>query len=747
MLSVYVDRQPELLGTLRVAEALANTKPDWVRIAGEAERADIQIIQATDLKARRKIRAARYAVVQHALTMENVSRGHRSKIVVPEGFNAWDTVWSKALAVWTHHDIRASMNWGGVSSTYTSAELAPAARQLYWAPLGVDRAVFRRSDSARDVGIVTSGFVSSSTEEAIEEVALAAQRVGLTTLHLGPSQVEGMAAQVPGWSAIGPVADALLAALYGRARWVSGLRHGEGFELPVLEGAACGARPICFDTPQQRFLFGGIPVYVPESSGDALVEHLVRVLSTQPDPISDEEYARLEADFSWEKLGTGFWHALAAACRADASLAPRMIADAPKNRGNMRLASDRKPRLLWIGDSPTTPWTGFGRAGVNIIRELLPRFDVVSIGTTHDGCPYDRDEIPYDVYPPVNGNAIEPRISHLLQTFVPDVVIGQHDPWHVQNWIRAVGKTPFVAIMPIDGKNVRCDYLNDVALAIWWTRDAENEARLGGFTGRSAVVPLGVDLDTFHPKDKRLSRQTMTLPAQLHDAFVVGCIARNQPRKRLDLTAVHFAEWVKAASIEDAYLYIQTAPTSEAAFDVSSIMQYYGLLHRLVLFQPALKRTMPESMMAAIYNSFDVYFTTTQGEGWGLPVMEAMACGVPVIAPDWSALGEWARPAAMLVPCVDVAATFNHVSPMAGVKVGTLGGVPSKQANIDALDLLYRRHTAYETAVKRGLDLVQRPEYRWPDIGQQVCRLVEAALQEKRAATSGVMQPVLETAP
>lgn len=743
MLSVYIDRDPQLLGTMRVGEALTNTAPDWVRVVQEPDRADIQIIQATDLKARRRIRAPRYAVVQHALEMELVSRGHRSKIVVPEKFNAWDTVWSKALAVWTHHDIRTAMNWGGVSSTYTAEELAPAARQLYWAPLGVDLGVFRRSDSVRDIGVMTSGFVSSPTEEAIEEAAVAAHRAGLTTVHLGPMQVQGMTATVPGWSAVGPIADSLLAALYGRSLWVSGLRHGEGFELPVLEGLACGARPICFDTPHQRFAFGDLAVYVPESSGDALVEHLARVMATPPTPVSVDEYARLENDFSWEKLGTGFWHAIAAACRADNSLAPRMIVSAPKPRA-MRLASERKPRLLWIGDSPTTAWTGFGRASLNIIRELLPRFDVAVIGTTHDGCPYDREEIPYDVYPPVGANAIEPRISHLLQTFQPDVIVGQHDPWHVQNWARAAGKVPFIAIMPIDGKNVRCDYINDVALAIWWTRDAEAEARRGGYTGRSAVVPLGVDLDTFHPKDRAASRLTMALPPQLHDAFIVGCIARNQPRKRLDLTAIHFAEWVKATNIEDAYLYIQTAPTSEAAVDVASIMQYFGLIHRLVLYQPALKRTLPESTMAAIYNSFDVYFTTTQGEGWGLPVMEAMACGVPVIAPDWAALGEWARGAALLVPCSDVAATYNHVSPMAGVKVGTLGGVPSKQANIDALDLFYRRNTAYETAVKRGLDLVQRPEYRWPDIGQQISRLVEGALQEKRG---GVMQPVLEVAP
>jgi glycosyltransferase involved in cell wall biosynthesis len=40
-------------------------------------------------------------------------------------------------------------------------------------------------------------------------------------------------------------------------------------------------------------------------------------------------------------------------------------------------------------------------------------------------------------------------------------------------------------------------------------------------------------------------------------------------------------------------------------------------------------------------------------EGFGLPVLEAMACGAPVIAADNSALPEVAGDAALLVPATD----------------------------------------------------------------------------------------------
>jgi glycosyltransferase involved in cell wall biosynthesis len=42
---------------------------------------------------------------------------------------------------------------------------------------------------------------------------------------------------------------------------------------------------------------------------------------------------------------------------------------------------------------------------------------------------------------------------------------------------------------------------------------------------------------------------------------------------------------------------------------------------------------MPVDMLNKIYNSTDLYLTTTLGEGWGLTFSEAAACKIPIIAP------------------------------------------------------------------------------------------------------------------
>jgi glycosyltransferase involved in cell wall biosynthesis len=45
-------------------------------------------------------------------------------------------------------------------------------------------------------------------------------------------------------------------------------------------------------------------------------------------------------------------------------------------------------------------------------------------------------------------------------------------------------------------------------------------------------------------------------------------------------------------------------------------------------------------VMAAIYTRSDVLLSATAGEGFGLPVLEAQACGTPVIVSNFSAQSE-----------------------------------------------------------------------------------------------------------
>ncbi|MBR6463260.1 glycosyltransferase, partial [bacterium] len=46
---------------------------------------------------------------------------------------------------------------------------------------------------------------------------------------------------------------------------------------------------------------------------------------------------------------------------------------------------------------------------------------------------------------------------------------------------------------------------------------------------------------------------------------------------------------------------------------------------------------LPYYQLGSLYRSADCFVLATRGEGWGMPILEAMACGLPVIATNWSA--------------------------------------------------------------------------------------------------------------
>jgi len=388
-----------------------------------------------------------------------------------------------------------------------------------------------------------------------------------------------------------------------------------------------------------------------------------------------------------------------------------------------------RKKVLFIGDAGCP--SGFAKNTHGLLRSVDYRetpggpYDVMVLGINFNGD--TPTAYPYPIKSAMFGGdwSGQPRIAELLATFKPDVVIVQNDPWNFPSYLKRLKDVPVIGIVAVDSLNCQGDKLNGLSLAIFWTEFGRQEAINGGYTGPSAILPCGVDLNIYKPQDRLTARKDVGLVGNLLDAFIVGNVNRNGPRKRFDLNIEYFAEWIATRNIHDAILYLQQAPTDDSGFDIEQLSNYYSKKYGVVLANHLLTAIPPfwvgwsDQRIAQMYSMLDVMWSTSQGEGFGLPTIEGMACGIPQIVSDWAAYGDWAKDAAYLIPC-----TSTNTTPM----LNTIGGVADKQKTLEALDFFYTSKEIRNKYRDLGLKLANNPLYRWESLGNMFALMINEVL-------------------
>jgi len=151
----------------------------------------------------------------------------------------------------------------------------------------------------------------------------------------------------------------------------------------------------------------------------------------------------------------------------------------------------------------------------------------------------------------------------------------------------------------------------------------------------SVYIPHGYDKKLFFPIDKNEAKRKLGLQGK----FVVGTVARNQGRKMLDRTIKAFAIFCRDKP--DAVLLMHTDPTDIAAgIDLNQLITRFQLQNRVFYTGTTFYKSFDYNKMNEIYNAMDLFFLSTSGEGFGIPTIEAMACGVPQVVTDYTTTKE-----------------------------------------------------------------------------------------------------------
>lgn len=360
-------------------------------------------------------------------------------------------------------------------------------------------------------------------------------------------------------------------------------------------------------------------------------------------------------------------------------------------------ATRRKPKVLFLNEFSQLG-SGFSTYGAGVLPFLYESdlFEIAELGTyVHADHPKIK-EVPWKVYandPPPNsppellqrfystpldqfGRA---TFDSVCLDFQPDHVITIRDPW-MDQWIAhtAFRKCFNWLHMPTcDGEPQKVEWLSDYedceVLCTYseWAKQLLMLQTNNRLKVRDVCSP-GADTETFKPaENKNQIKEQLGFPA---DSIIIQTVMRNQPRKLYPDILKCFRLFLQKCKDENrqdladkTYLHFHTTHP-DVGWDMAEEIRKYNLSNKVFftymcdscghwevrrytgeicicpkcqaapLKFPTTARGLDRENLALVMSAADVYIQLSICEGWGMPIQDAKACGVPCLVTNYSAM-------------------------------------------------------------------------------------------------------------
>lgn len=372
-------------------------------------------------------------------------------------------------------------------------------------------------------------------------------------------------------------------------------------------------------------------------------------------------------------------------------------------------------RILFMANAPWCA-TGYGVQG----KHLVPRLQalghyvayfafyglaggVLNVGNTK-------------VLPMANAPWGEDILAAHMEAEKADVLVTLMDVWVTDFFGRKAREHGWAWLpwTPIDQSPVPrrvLERLDGARLVLAYSHFGVNELEKAGVYN-VRYVPHAVDIDVFKPMDKAEARKTFRIP---EEAFVIGMVAANKgfpSRKCFPEQLLAFREFKKTH--QKAVLYLHTLMTgAQGGVDLHALVRDLGLREGVdVLYTNQYRYSLglDEQVMAQLYNSFDILSGASMSEGFGIPLLEAQACGVPVVTNDTTSMPELTFAGKV------VSKNYPYWTPL-----DAWVAIPDYHTIADAYGELAAR---YQDDIDRDAEVARgfAEQYAWPEVVEKYWR-------------------------
>lgn len=363
------------------------------------------------------------------------------------------------------------------------------------------------------------------------------------------------------------------------------------------------------------------------------------------------------------------------------------------------MESNPKRRILFTGEASFLA-TGFSTYANEVIKRLhaTGEYELAEFGSyAHDDDPRCQ-QVPWKFYPvaPARSNQVamqkymsnqnnqfgEWRFDDICLDFKPDVVCGIRDFWMDE----FIDRSPlrqnfsFIAMPTIDGEPQRELWLDMYKRCDGILTYSDYGMDLLKRTGRRGTKLItkaspGVDLKIFKPpENKRVHKAKLGIDP---NSLIIGMTARNQKRKLYYDLIEAFSIWLYKSKSKGhlelakrTFLYLHTS-YPDVGYDIGKAIRDFKIGNKVIMtylcsncqtaypsffagemmicrkcgklaaHPPNANHSCPRNVLADIMKTFDFYVQYSICEGSGMPPVEAMCCGVPVMAVDYSAMHDY----------------------------------------------------------------------------------------------------------